>query len=155
MPACMDGAPWRKDTTVWATSPVIQDFRGACPGCESHIVLEGTSPDGRAWTQVACSYWPAWARQLARVWRPYKDIQPRSAMAYRSGMLPVSFDKSVEQVITMYGFASPRTATSSVAARVRSGNQPTRWVVPQLIPDGLKPAEHLQRQEYDSFMRAD
>ena len=65
---CVDGAPWRKPTAVIANSSSILKLNADCPGCKSHIVLQGKAPDGRSWTSIASSYWPAFARAMAKSW---------------------------------------------------------------------------------------
>ena len=53
---CVDGAPWMKPTAIIADSRHILDLNAACPGCVSHISLQGKSPDGHSWTAVASPY---------------------------------------------------------------------------------------------------
>ena len=72
--SCLDGAPWRKPLLVITPcAEVGKAIEGACPGGrghDQHIVLRGPAPDGVPWTRVAASYWPAWARTVARAWGP-------------------------------------------------------------------------------------
>ena len=65
--ACVDGAPWRRPLILYTpTRSVGLRLAAKCPGCKEHIRLRGKAPDGTDWTKVACPYWPAWARSVAR-----------------------------------------------------------------------------------------
>ena len=60
------------------------------------------------------------------------------------GMPSVDPSQTVESLLTELGFEIPRDGERlTVATRVSSGVQPTGRSMPQLLPDGLGPEDHL------------
>ena len=141
---CADGAPWMKPTAIIANSKHILNLNARCPGCKSHISLQGKSPDGRSWTAVASPYWPAFARLMAKSWAWARGQSKSSSSSHLAG-LRVSEDADMTNVLNTSGFnPSGKRARETVAANVGAGSQPVRRALPQLIPDELGPMLHLK-----------
>ena len=139
---CVDGAPWRKPTAIIANSRHILDLNAACPGCESHICLQGKSPDGRSWMTVASSYWPAFALRILRSWMWAQGQTKSASCAHLAGLRPDQ-DEDLTDVLEASDFnPSRKRSRETIAARVGAGSQPGRRALPHLIPEGLGPLLH-------------
>ena len=129
---CVDGAPWMKPTAIIANSRHILDLNAACPGCASHIPLQGKSPDGRSWTAVASPYWPAFALRMLRSWVWARGQTKSSSSAHLAGLRPDQ-DEDLTDALDASGFDSfGKRSRETVAARVGAGSQPFRRALPQL-----------------------
>ncbi len=143
--ACADGALWRKDTTLVCSFGHIKFVEHACISGHQHILLEGRAPCGRCWTAAAAPYWHGWARTVAGSWRPWLQLPMGSTTSHRAGFVTSEPYESLVNVIDQSSLQLPgRTAATSVAQRVPASLQPSRRVLPQLVPDGLSPKAHLQ-----------
>ena len=135
----VDGAPWRKPTAIIANSRHILDLNAACPGCESHICLQGKSPDGRSWMKVANSYWPAFALRMARSWMWAQGQTKSASCAHLAGLRPDQ-DEDLTDVLEASDFnPSGKRSRETIAARVVAGSQLGRRALLHLIPEGLDP----------------
>ena len=100
------------------------------------------------WTKIAGPYWPSWAAAFPPVWEPYRCLvvnEGREKRASSAGLLDLDADRPLLEVVEESGFKpSGRRSHIGTAMKVSSGQQPTKRVMPQLIPDGLEPDVHLQ-----------
>ena len=143
---CMFGAPWRKPTTIAANFASILRLRRKCNGQHHHISLQGNSPDGRSWTAVASPYWP----QLSEAWVEVSaclyvesDVDFLAPLHF-AGFAGMPAELPVDVILEDMDFRAPRGGTNSnTALTVATGVQPTGRKMPQLLPDGLGPKDHL------------
>ena len=141
---CMDGAPWRKDTTLVSSSACILPLAALCNHSVPHIALQGTAPDGRAWTEVACEYWPAFCRAIVACWAQLRVSEVCRTTAHLAGSR-FSAGDSVVDAFRASGFTPSRHRSAEViATRIATGLQPGGRAAPQLVPEGLTPECHLQ-----------
>ena len=131
-----------KPTATIANSRHILDLNAACPGCASHISLQGKSPDGHSCTAVASPYWPAFALQMVRSWEWARGQTKSSSSAHFAGLRPDQ-DEDLTDVLDASSFnPSGKRSRETIAARVGAGSQPVRRASLQLIPEGLGPFLH-------------
>ena len=143
---CMFGAPWKKPTSLAANFDSIMNLVRRCDGRHSHISLQGMAPCGKSWTAIASPYWPEfareWVRQCAHLFLDSND--ERLPPLHFAGFPYVDPDVTVESLLRDMGFEVPKKGDIEVVAtRVTAGVQPTGRTVPQIIPDGLGPDDHL------------
>ena len=144
---CMFGAPWRKPTSLAANFPQISRLFRRCDGCHQHISLQGNAPCGRSWTAVASPYWPAFASEWVRICYELfiGSFSERRPACNFAGMPSVDPSVSVETLLDNMGFQVPKGSDRlNVATHVSAGVQPTGRSLPQLLPDGLGPIDHLK-----------
>ena len=142
---CMFGAPWRKPTSIAANFIGILRLRVKCNGMHSHISLQGNAPCGRSWTAVASPYWPAfakaWVLACAHLFLNKANSLPP---LYFAGFASVPADLTVEELLSDMSYVQPKGKETAVTAvRVSSGVQPCGRSLPQLLPDGLGPKDHV------------
>ena len=142
---CMFGAPWRKPTTLAANFREITQLYRRCDGSHDHISLQGNAPCGRSWTAVASPYWPefarAWVAVCACLFVWMKRPGPPLVFA---GFASVPADVDVHAVLEEMDFQLPKGQERlTTATRVGAGIQPTGRSMPQLLPDGLGPKDHV------------
>ena len=147
--ACVDGAPWRKPLCLWATSRLAGErFQARCRGGHKHLELRGKNAEGVWWTRVACPYWPDWARSVVEAWLPILRVNAATPRDYRPVKLvtpPVSGEDSVLARLKADAICpSGRRTAERVADITSSGRQAPGWAIPQLVPDGLTPEQHLE-----------
>ena len=141
---CADGAPWKKPTAIIANHPCVRELNAGCPGCKSHISLQGKASDGRSWTSIASPYWPAFTRRMAKLWAWTKDAVRTTSTAHLAGWAPASAD-NVANAIEASGFKpSGKRAPEVIGTRVAAGIQPVRRALPTLFPEGLGCDLYLQ-----------
>ncbi|CAK0850565.1 unnamed protein product, partial [Prorocentrum cordatum] len=77
---CAYGAAWKKTTGLCSNLPNFSDAIRSCPGCQRHVILQGSVfVEGVGWrrrTSHAAAYPPALCRAVARV---LGDAAPQSA----------------------------------------------------------------------------
>ena len=142
---CMFGAPWRKPTSIAGNFPGLLKLRRRCNGQHKHITLQGTAPCGKSWTAVASPYWPefvrVWVRCCASLFCAIAQKLPPLIFA---GFASVGPDASVEEVLNGMSFpAKSGNDNATTALRVSAGLQPAGRAMPQLLPDGLGPSDHI------------
>ena len=143
---CMFGAPWMKPTSLASNFPGLLKLARKCDRSHTHISLQGNAPCGKSWTAIASPYWPAFAREwvihCASLF--LAEFTARMPPLHFAGFPYVSGDVSVESLLIDMGFKpSGHTDVATVATRVTAGVQPTGRSMPQLLPDGLGPDDHL------------
>ena len=143
---CMFGAAWRKPTTLAANFGEITGLFRRCDGRHGHISLQGNAPCGRNWTAIASPYWP----EFARAWETLCAVlfvwarRPGPPLIF-AGFASVPADVDVYAVLDEMDFQMPKGQERlTTAVRVGSGIQPTGRAMPQLLPDGLGPQDHLK-----------
>ena len=123
---CVDGAPWMKPTCIIGNAESILSLQAGCPGCRSHIPLQGRSPDGRAWTAVASSYWPRFAQVMARSWAWAAGLGRSLEGQHLAGWQPTA-EKGVATSLEESGFTpSGGRSREVIGTRVAAGLQPVR-----------------------------
>ena len=141
---CAYGAPWLKPTAVISNSLLIEGLCLRCPGCESHIRIEGKAPCGNNWSKIASAYWPEWAKAFARFFRPVMGLQRNETTSRQAGWLAHS-SVSVKEAVRATDYCpSGGRSLDSVAIRVAALTQPTGRALQQMIPDGLSEETHLK-----------
>ena len=142
---CMFGAPWRKPTTLAASFRVITQLFRRCDGTHGHVSLQGNAPCGESWTAVASPYWPEFARAWVAVcaflfvWTK----RPGPPLVF-AGFASVPADVDVHAVLEEMDFQMPKGQERlTTATRVGAGIQPAGRAMPQLLPDGLGPKDHV------------
>ena len=141
---CKDGAPWKKPTAIIANSVHILALDAVCPGCPSHITLQGKAPGGESWTSIASPYWPMFAKKMAQTWAWAKNLERSHEGSHIAGWNPADAG-GISQALSSADFTpSGKRSRDVIATRVAAGLQPIRRALPQLVPDGLSPDLHLQ-----------
>ena len=142
---CCDGAPWKKSTCLVASHAEITTLNASCNNQHSHIKLEGQSPSGENWTAVAGPYWPEFARKIAKTWAFLQEVWCEPCQStVGAGLLESDPGVALSDIVEGANFvASGKRSTTTIARRVSAGLQPSKRALPQLVPDGLGPAEHL------------
>ena len=141
---CADGAPWKNPTTIIANHSCILALAAGCPGCKTHIRLQGKAPDGRSWRSIASPYWPTFANQLARTWSWAKNSCRSASTSHLAGWAPGAAATVADAIDTIGFCPSGNRAPTVIGTRVAAGAQPTKRALPQLVPEGLGPLLHLQ-----------
>lgn len=143
---CMFGAPWKKPTSIASNFIQILILRRSCSGLHDHISLPGNPPCGRSWTVVAAPYWPGFARQWVRACRCLVVLSgARQPPLHLAGFDVLSPELTIEQVLNDMMYKQPQGRESStIAVRLGAGVQPTGRAMPQLLPDGLGPDDHVK-----------
>ena len=110
-----------------------------------HISLQGNAPWGRSWTAVASPYWPEFAREWVRACAPlYCEVFDKLPPLHFAGFASVSPELTIEQVLDEMDYQPPTGRDSSTTAlRVSAGLQPSGRPMPQLLPGGLGPDDHI------------
>ena len=137
----------KKPTSLAANFASILTLRRCCNGRHSHIVLQGNAPCGKAWTAIASPYWPQFVKEWVAVcaYLFLSEFEARRPPLHFAGFPYVRADTTVESLLSDMGFiAAGKTDTAVVATRVTAGAQPTGRSMPQLLPDGLGPDNHLE-----------
>ena len=86
---CMDGAPWKKPTSLLSNHWCIHQLQCRCDNSHAHITLEGYAPCGRNWTAIASPYWPAFAAKIVCCWSHLlnqEQTEIHHAAAHHSGL---------------------------------------------------------------------
>ena len=143
---CMFGAPWKKPTTPAANFRELLRLHRRCDGCHPHISLQGNAPCGKSWTAIASPYWPEFAREWVRLcarlflW----ERRPGPPLVF-VGFASVPADVDVHAVLDEMDFQQPKgIERESTAFKVGAGSQPAGRAMPQLLPDGLGPDDHVK-----------
>ena len=96
---------------------------------------------------MASPYWPAFASEWVRIcyelflW----FFSERRPPCHFAGMPSVDPLTSVDSLLEDMGFQVPKGSDRlNIATRVSAGVQPTGRSLPQLLPDGLGPNDHLK-----------
>ena len=143
---CLDGAPWRKPTTLVTTCPRLWDIHAQC--CDrnhQHIQFRGQSPSGKPWTLIASAYWRPFMDTVASCFDGMQADPTTVATSYKAGMLPTVSVAQIDKLIEEAGFVPVGKRSSlTVGAAISSGGQSAKRVMPQLIPDHLTPEEHQE-----------
>ena len=110
-----------------------------------HLFAEN-APCGRCWTAVASPYWPDLAREWVHECGPlFIDKDQRKPPLISAGFASVPSDVPVGTMLLEMDFQLPRgKEVDGVAFSAGSGVPPTGRVMPQLLPDGLGPDDHLK-----------
>ena len=143
---CMFGAPWRKPTSISANFIQILKLRRVCSGQHEHISLQGNAPCGRSWTAVASPYWPEFAKQwVGACYTLFLLAGERLPPLHFAGFAPARPELTVEELLDDMRYSQPQGRESSTTAlRVGAGLQPAGRAMPQLLPDGLGPLDHIR-----------
>ena len=98
--------PWQKATAVAANFPQLASLARKCTRDHEHIVLQGASPSGVNWTEVASPYWPAYAAEWVRLCAPLKPTGDgyRPGTSHLSGFVAERHSMSMEQVLNAKEF---------------------------------------------------
>jgi hypothetical protein len=89
---------------------------------------------------------PGWAREVAKKWEK-KIVNHRRKDGWRESapMMLADGDQAHKEALTRSNFKPSGGRSIARAADVMAGGQqPTRKALPQLLPDGMQPATHLQ-----------
>ena len=96
---------------------------------------------------MASPYWPAFVVEWVRVCCELflAAFSERRPPCHFAGIPSVDPLTSVEALLEDMGFDVPRASDRlNVALRVSAGFQPTGRSLPQVLPDGLGPDDHLK-----------
>ena len=117
-----------------------------------YLQLRGTAhPIGgslrRDWWKLdkknAGPYWPGFVVTVEKSFREHSHQLKNADTVQRSGCWVVG-DASVLGVVQQMGAEpSGKRSVHSIVARASSGIQAAGRAIPQLVPDGLEPAEHV------------
>ena len=144
---CSFGAPWKKPTGLAANFEQILQLVRYCTCTKPHQILRGQGPGGKAWTAIASPYWPAFAEEWALTCgfcQPcVEELTPVASHLHGFGVAPD--DVPVTELLEKANFVpSAGTSVLTSAVRVAAGLQPPGRRMPNLLPDGLGPQEHLR-----------
>ena len=142
----MFGAPWRKPTMIAANVAELLGLYRRCDGCHEHISFKGNAPCGRSWTAVASPYWPKFAREWVSLCDPLFvwERRPGPPLIF-AGFASVPPEVDIEVMLEEMDFQQPKGQDNlTTAVRASSGIQPTGRALPQLVPDGLGPEDHVK-----------
>ena len=117
-----------------------------CDKCHEHISLQGNAPCGRSWTAIASPYWPefaeAWVAACARLF--LDTLAYVISPLHFAGFAAMPEDRPVDAMLSEMDFIPPRGKDNfGTGLKVSAGLQPAGRALPQLLPDGLGPVDHL------------
>lgn len=111
-----------------------------------HISLQGNTHSGQSWTAVAFPYLQRFAREWVRARAPLLVLReactPPPFQFYGFSLVPA--DIPVREILQYMRYLQPRgREIATTASRVGAEVQPKGRAMPQLLPDGLSPDNHL------------
>ena len=109
-----------------------------------HIQLVGVCwQTGENLTKIAGPYWLAFVRTVEKSVHEHAFQLKDGKTIHRSGCWADKSTSVLDTMITMNITPSGKRSAHSIAARASTGVQTAKRAIPQLIPDGMTPAEHV------------
>ena len=114
---CLDGAPWRKPTSLHSNDQAITTISGVCICVVRHIQLVGVCwQTGGNWTKIAGPYWLGFVRTVEKTVHEHASQLKDGKTIHRSGCWTDKSTSVLESMVVMNIVPSGKRSAHSIVA---------------------------------------